>query len=194
MDQTDLTAITSAAILLANTPDAAELFDALQTVIRLSAARKLPVALTGAAEPLNALVTLHMTDRPAYDRTLALIEDRRARAGYPPLVAPPQDSFDKRSYMRNFMDRKRQRMNRAVELENLDRPERDKLRGTARLDFCDAQAAKWKKELDNRLKAARAAAGGAISKTVDGTLREQFWAWVDAQLDEAEAKARHPKK
>lgn len=192
MNTVDRKQLAYAADLLASTPDASMLFNALGAVIRLSHAGAVPVALTGVAEPLNPLVDLYCVNREGYDGVLAMIEKRRAEAGLPPLSPPVSDAFDKRAYMRQFMDRKRQRLNRAVDLENLDRPQRDKLRGTARLDFCDMQAAKWKVELDRRVDAARAAAGGPLDKATATAVREQFWNWIDEQLDAAEAKARYP--
>ena len=81
-------------------------------------------------------------------------------------------------------------MRRAVEIENFLRPERDSLRGRTRLDFMDAQAARWKEELDTRIQSARVAAGGPLSSATLASLRSQFWSWVDEQLDKAEAEAR----
>lgn len=54
----------------------------------------------------------------------------------------------------------------------------------------DAQAARWKEELDTRIQSARVAARRPLSSATLASLRSQFWSRVDEQLDKAEAEAR----
>lgn len=107
-----------------------------------------------------------------------------------PLAPEPVDGFDKSAYMREFMQAKRVRLRRAAEIENMHRPARDRLIGRTRLDFMDAQASKWKTEMDRRVEVARQAAnGGRLPKETLDLVRLGFWQWVDEQLDAAEAAA-----
>lgn len=188
------TALLAAASELISRADASDLFDSLQAVARLAGKARHPVALTGSAESLNPLVELARKDFAAYERVLELVDVKRQAAGLEPLKPAADDGFDKTTYMRVFMDQKRQRQRRAVEVENLQRPERDRLIGRARLDFMDVQAARWKAQLDARMATAREANGGTrLPKAVEQAVRAQLWASVDAELDAAEAAAKRPK-
>lgn len=190
MQLPDKTAILSAVTALVEAPSAGEHLDAIETTARVAA--RFAVALTGPLEVYQPLVDLKRADPDAFERVLALVESKRAAAGRTPVRPAANDKFDKTEYMRNFMDQKRQRQRRAASIENMTRPERDALKGRARLDFMDAAAAKWKAELDARLDRARAAGGGArLDKDTMDRLRAQFWAWVDEQLDAAEERARN---
>lgn len=184
--------IAQATAALVESSDAGWLFDALMAVVRLQV--NYPVCLTGEAAVVDPLRELARDKPGALDRVLNLVDSKRAALGLPPLVPPVSDKFDKREYMRQFMDQKRQRQRRAVEIENLCRSERDMLRGRSRLDFMDTQAARWKSELDERLQRAREARGGPLDQETLDTLRKQFWQWVDESLDEAEAEARRKLK
>lgn len=184
--------LSAALAALIERDDAAWLYDALQAVIRLQT--QYPVALTGSAAVVDPVRQFALSNPDALPRLVSLVDAKRAARGLPPLVPPPDDKFDKTEYMRDFMEKKRQRLRRAVEIENFARPERDALRGRARLDYMDTQAAKWKAELDARIKRAREAAGGPLDRELLVTLRSQFWTWVDSQLDDAEEAARRKLK
>lgn len=173
---------------LIRSPDAQSLYDAMLAVANLAMTQ--PVGLVGNAAIVNPLLDLRRQNPDKYDRVLELVEARRAEAGFSPLQRPASDKFDKSDYMREFMDRKRQRQRRAVEIENIIRPGRDKLVGRARLDFMDRQAAKWKVELDAMLENAREKVGGRLAKDVMVGLRDQFWAKIDTELDELDELAR----
>ena len=126
--------------------NAQELYDTLTAVAFL--ARVHPIALTEHADILNPLLTLNRNDPDAFLRVLDLVDDKRVQAGLEPLRKVQESTYDKTEYMRNFMDAKRQRQRRAAEIENMFRAEADRLVGRARLDFMDAQSAKWKAALD----------------------------------------------
>jgi hypothetical protein len=188
MDEISKQALLEAVNLLITHPSAHSYFESLLAVTNL--AKLHPIELTGEAAPLNALLRLRLKDEVAYERVLELVETKRHLAGYDPLIRPTEIKFDKTEYMRSFMDKKRERQRRAVEIENMLRPERDALKGRARLDFMDRQSAKWKQELDTKIERARQAQGGRLMKEALDTLREQFWTHVDSQLDQLEALAR----
>lgn len=173
---------------LVEDPDAVRLFDSLSTIARL--ARVHPVRMTGDAEDLNPLLDLSLEDPTAYERVLALIESKRARLGHGALVPPKETGFDKADYMRQFMDQKRQRQRRAAAIENMLRPERDKLVGRARLDFMDIRAAEWKSELDVLLARARESLGQRLPREHLDAVRSQFWASIDKRLDDLEQGVR----
>lgn len=181
-------ALAGAVEALIEREDAHQLLDAVEATARLR--RNYKVELSGDTAMLNPLVDLAVSDPEAFGRVLHLIDVKRVTRGKVPLVPPKSDRFDKTEYMRNFMDAKRQRQRRAVSIENMTRPDRDALRGRTRLDFMDAQAAKWKLELDARLERARAASDGTLNKDVLSATRSLFWQWVDDQLDQAEQAAR----
>ena len=183
----DLAAAVSA---LVTSPDAAEMYDSLTVVVRLVTQAHQPVALTGNAAVLNALVDLAREDRTKLDRLMALVDVKRAEAGLAPLVTPPDEGFDKKVYMREFMAQKRLRERRAVTIENIARSERDALRGHPRMEFCRLQSLKWKTRLDELTSKVRDAHGGRAPKEALELAREKFWADIDSELDEAEAAAR----
>lgn len=189
---TSTDALRAVATLLVVDPDAPRYYEAMKAVIRL--APQYPVRLAGEMEQLNALIDLHRKNPSGFAGVLALVERKRAERGLPPLEPAETDKFDKADYMREFMRAKRARTVRAADIENLVRGDRSPLRGNARLEFQRAQAARWNEELTRRIDSARSARGGGrLPKDVLDTLRDQFWASVDAQLDEAEALARRRK-
>lgn len=188
MDEEDRLQLLEAVNLLIRHPAAQSLFDSMLAVSNL--AKLHPVKLSGEAAPLNALMRLRNSDEDAYDRVVGLVESKRREAGIEPLIRPPSDKFDKTEYMRQFMDKKRERQRRAAMIENMMRPERDALKGRARLDFMERQSTKWKTELDALLERAREAQGGRLPKESLEGIRDQFWKRVDDDLDKLEELAK----
>jgi hypothetical protein len=184
----DLTALTLAVTALVEHDDASWLYAALVAAVKMQ--RDYPVALIGRGAVVNPLLALALEDPEAYARVLALVETKRALAELPPLHPPPEDGFDKTAYMRDFMDRKRQRQRRAAEIENYLRPARAALKGKARIEYMDRVAAGWKARLDELIDKARAAQGPRLSAEVLETIRSQFWQSVDEELDAAAEEAR----
>lgn len=185
-------ALRQAVITLVEAPDAEHLHDSLTAAVKL--ARVHPIELSGDAATLNPLLHLGATNPEAFARIMALVDAKRREAGRAPLVPPQEDKFDKVEYMRVFMDQKRQRQRRAAEIENLQRPDRERLIGRARLDFMDRCAAEWKRELDELLERARTNMGTQrLPRDHLDALRAQFWASVDARLDALEQDVRQKK-
>lgn len=185
-------ALRQAVITLVEAPDAEYLYDALTAAVKL--ARVHAINLAGDAATLNPLLHLGVADVEAFDRVLALIDRKRADAGRPALQKGGDDKFDKVEYQRVFMEQKRLRQRRAADVENLQRPDRERLVGRARLDFMDRCAAEWKRELDALLARARENLGvQRLPREHLDALRTQFWASVDARLDSAEQDAREKK-
>lgn len=184
---TDKHALLAALNTLIQSDDAQHLFNSLTTVAALKTVH--PVMMSGDAEVLNPLLVLARNDPDKFAHYMSMVDSKRAEAGLPLLAPPKDDKFDKSAYMREFMYQKRQRQRRAAEIENMTRG-KDRLIGRSRLDFMDAQAAKWKAELDRRIATVRAAQGQNLPKDVIDTVRAQFWTWVDETLDQAEAEAK----
>lgn len=181
MNHDDKQELLGAVNALITSPDAFDLFESLEVVGQL--ASRQPVALTGSAAILNPLLKLRVADKEAYARVLDLIDSRRAALLYEPLQKPTDTGYNKVEYMRGFMEQKRQRERRAVEIENMLRPPRDRLVGNARLEFMRRQSAKWKDLRDAFVAKAKEAAGGSLTKDQQQTVLSQFWKAVDDDLD-----------
>lgn len=163
---------------------------ALEEVSKLK--RRYPVKLAGELAVLNPLLALAHDDPPAWDQVKILIDKKRALLEFEPLwPAPKKVTFAdrKNEYQAKLMARIRERANRAVEIENLQRPERDRLIGNARLEFMRLTTNKWGKERDARIAAEKAAAGKLTKAQIDA-IRDKFWQSVDEMLDEKEALVR----
>lgn len=181
--------IKSASLTLIRADNADILHRYLMGAVNISG--KTPVRLTGDGAAMNPLLWLAQTDRPKFDAVLLRADELRIAAGADPLRTY---GFQKNAYQTEFMAQGRQRRGRASTLENLDRPERDKLRGAARLEFERVVQARWKQQLDALISKARVANGGTVlPKAAMDSLRSRFWAGVDTALDEKEAAARQGK-
>lgn len=183
----DKQGILRAANALINDPFAEKLYDTLTAVAQLP--KHLPIGIVGDADVLNPLLNMYHADREGFDRIMSMVDAKRTAAGMPALVREVEElGFDKREYQRIFMDQKRQRERRAVEIENMLRPERDKLIGIHRLEFMRHQSARWKVKRDEMVSAVKAARGVKhLSKAALQEILASFWAQVDAELDELEA-------
>jgi len=175
-------------ILIAS-PNAHEQFEAVETISRIAAIH--PIKLTGEGASMNALLKLRVSDPAAYERVLELVEKRRADLGYDALRTPKGAGYDKVEYMRQFMDQKRERQRLAAEIENMLRSDRDKLVGSARLEFMRRQSAKWKLQRDAFLERARAGLGTkSLDKEQMQAALAQFWSAVDEELEARHAAAK----
>jgi hypothetical protein len=169
-------------------PQASELYS--DVVALLPAAKSLEARFSGDREYLNPLLDLAVADREKFDAVMTLVEVKRMEAGLPPLSTSPDQRFDKTAYMRDFMQQKRERERRAVEIENMMRSERNQLRGRARLDFMQAQANKWKKGRDKALDAERKRLGRRLTWDEQAGVLQAFWSTIDGELDGLEELAR----
>lgn len=163
-------------------PAAPRHFEILMEVAKLSPT--LPVQLSKEAAILNPLLNLYRSDKPAYDRVMVLVDEKRTARGWEALVKEEPAGFDRNTYQREFMFQKRARERRAVEIENMLRPDRDKLVGNARLEFMRRASAGWKKRRDVLLEEARQHHGGTLSKEQTEAILTRFWATVDDELDQ----------
>lgn len=173
---------------LIDADDAKELFEAFTLVAAIG--NRAPVLLAGHPAVLNPLLHLKLTDALAFDRVFALVEAKRADRGRTALVPPKDTSYDKTTYMRHFMDAKREREKRAAEIENLCRPEKDRLRGGARLEFMRNMSVKWRDMRDRMLEVAAARHGGPLPAAASKDLIAKFWSEVDADLERKLADAK----
>lgn len=154
----------------------------------ISLQSELPVALAGDLAALNPLLELATENPDGYRSVLGLIARKRIAAGRPmPHHEEPRTTTD---YMREFMQQKRERERRAVNIENMTRSERDRLIGKSRITFMRAASNKWKERRDRALDAARERKGGSLTRDELSEVLRVFWAQVDRELDELEELAR----
>ncbi len=192
VDEDDKSQLLQAVNTLIAGSNASELYGVLMEVS--PSYNKYPdyVSLIGDAWVLLPLLKLRRKNAESFQKVLGLIEERRRKSGLDSLQKP----YDKTHYMRDFMDMKRQRQRRAVLIENMLRPPKDALKGLARQKFCEEQSARWKKELDARIDAARAALphlDGQIARLPIETMteiRRAFWEKVDYDMSRMEEIAR----
>lgn len=188
MDHEKRESLLHAVNFLVSAANGPELYADLQALIPV--ARNLGACFSDERAILNPLVTLGVSNPEQFGRVIDLIEHKRAEAGLEALIRPADESFDKTSYMRDFMQEKRSRERKAAEIENMMRKPADQLRGRARLDFMQHQSARWKQQRDDALERARANHGGRLSKDQQQELLEAFWQGIDRELEQLEALAR----
>jgi hypothetical protein len=199
MDQVEKQALLEAVSVLITSPDAHQHFDALNSLYPLARAGH-PVALAGDAAELNPMLRLRLRDPEGFDRVVDMIEAKRIGLGYDTLRkgTAADKGYDKVEYMRQFMDQKRERQRLAATIENLRRPEKDKLVGNARLEFMRRQSVRWKELRDQAMEAARIANGGIMTEGLRKTTLDKFWTAVDNDLaskhEEAKREALNPKR
>ena len=182
----DITEIKGAAQTLARSDSAPQLHKNLMDAVAVSGT--IPLKLTGEAAAMNPLLWLAQSDPQRFAALLNWADVERIKSGLLPLK---KKGFDLNPYQREFMAAGRFRRGRASDLENKDRPTRDKLRGTSRLEFERTVQAQWKKQLDAHLGRARQQTPtGKLTKEVLTEISNRFWAGVDTALDEKEADAR----
>jgi len=148
-----------------------------------------PVALTGDAFPLNALLDLHREDRGAYDRVMSLVDAKREARGWQSLLTAPLEGFDRNEYQRDFMQQKRTRERQAVEIENMLRPARDKLVGNNRLEFMRRASVAWKTRRDEMLDKVRGANDNTLTREQLHGVLSAFWKNIDDELATQQADA-----
>lgn len=154
-------------------------------------ARHKELALVGEAADLHVLARMKVSRPDVYESVMRLIEQRREDYGFDKLDTEPESNkFDRTQYMQEFMVQKRLRQRRAADIENMRRPERDRLVGRSRLDYMQRVSGEWKVQRDVLLEKARNANGGRLSREEMQLVLNQFWEGIDAQLDADEDRAR----
>jgi hypothetical protein len=163
--------------------------EAFETVATLN--RNYPVRLTGELAVLNPLLEIRISDAAKWANLQGFIDAKREVNGMEPLWPPEAPrKFDKTSYQRELMALRRARSGRAVEIENLQRPEGEKIRGVDRLEFERRQLAAWGQECKGQIEAARKHRGGHLTKDQTDLIRMRYWENLDKALDEREAAVR----
>lgn len=190
MDTDTQEALAAAANLLIRSPNAKHLLDAVDTCAPLLAQYK-ELMFIGEASELYTLARMKVSRPKVYEGVLRLVEQRRQAEGVEPLgTAKDHDKFDRNQYMQEFMLQKRARERRAADLENMRRPERDRLVGRSRLDFMQRVARDWKTELDALKARVVAAHNGKVKRENMQQVSTQFWESVDSRLDAEEDALR----
>lgn len=177
-------ALAEAANTLVADADAKALYAQMRGVLDV-VERNIPVRLVGRPAVLNPLLRLAVEDHAAYDRLIELIERKRVGMGLQPLT--PEETNDRRAYMREFMAVRRDRLRRLVELWNELRSENDRIRGAQRMQFEQVHGARWKDEKDRREEALRARLGRRL--TIEERLGVSAKLWEDVEDELAELQA-----
>ena len=191
MDYDDKQEVLAAVNALITSPSAHLWYEALEAVTPLAV--QFPVLLEGDHSVLNPLLKLRIKNEEAFSRVMELVESRRAAVGYDALRQPkkaPTKKMISAKYMAPFMEAKRLRLRVSVDIENSLRAPKDKLIGTARLDFMHRQGIAWKAKRDAFLEKARESHGGSLSKETLQAAVKQFWAAVDDDLEARGQAAR----
>lgn len=185
----DKAAVLQAVQELADMTNPARAVEIVEDVARF--ALRYPVKLTGELAGLNPLLKLAMRDPGMYQTALGLVDKWRAKNGLPPVKPPPEPkAYDKTESQRQLMAMRRRLAGRAIEMDNQQRPEADRLKGPRRMEA----EGRWLKKQGDRLREiearARDAAGGVIPKAQLAAIKEKFWSGLDAELDERAEQLR----
>lgn len=178
MDEKTKAALADAVNTLVADTDAKTLYAQMVGVLEV-AARNIPVQLVGRPAVLNPLIDLAIQDEPRYERVMDLVDRKRTEAGLLPLR---EMELDRKSYMREFMAVRRERLRRLVELCNQLRPANDSIRGSARMEFEQLHAARWKDEKDRREDELRRRLGRRLSMEERQEVATNLWMEVDEEL------------
>lgn len=180
----DMHEVKEAARLLVTAPNAVNLYEMLALVIRR--AGMLPIKMVGEFAQLNPLLEVYREDRTVFDAVLAWAVDKRKQRGLPQLM--DEKVQNKNEYMREFMFELRTRWRKAVQIENMLRSEKDKLKGESRRSFERKCSKEWSAQRDALLDAERKRLGiERLPQETMHALLKNFWEHVDHQLDELEA-------
>lgn len=131
-----------------------------------------PTRFYGKLSPLNHLVDLGCDDQQAFNRVVALIERKRK-------LAP---AAKRRSYQKELMAARRNRLRKALELQALTKGE-----------MSEESTARYSKELQGRWRSARdeyVKSKGELSWAQRNEAANEFWADIDKKLDANLADAR----
>ena len=186
MTPEDNAALAHAVESLIEDSDAVSMFRQMEGVYDL-ARKSVPVRLVGRPAVLNPLITLWLEDEGAAHRVFDLVNRKRTALGLPPIG---DDDYNRRSYMRELMAQKRERLRTLVALVNQLRPEVDKIKGPARTEFERQHGNRWFEVKTERENAMRERLGRRLNLDEMGEIRTQLWADVDAELEELEEFVR----
>lgn len=174
---------------LVKDPDPTYKLAAMDAVFALR--RNYPVILSGELRVLNPLIHLRIQDPERYGAVQELIDEKRSTTGKSPCWPEAEDlRFDKVEYQRQLMAVRRARSGRAVEIENSQRSEKDRLIGNARLEFERVTLAAWGERVRAAVEKAKENAGGKLPKLEQDAVREAMWSQIDAEMDDREERVR----
>lgn len=179
----DVQSLLTAVNTLIATDQQTYMAEAIEAVAAMST--RYPVVFGGKLAVLNPILKLRVEDPASFDKVRALIDSKRVADGLPPVWPDPEkEKFDKVEYQRQLMATRRRIARLALDLENAQRPERDRLIGTARLEFENRVLSEWGAELERRLEAMREQAGGRLAKEASNAYRKDYWRGVEESLEE----------
>lgn len=186
---TDKQALLAAVNDLVKDPDPGYKLAAMDAVSALR--RNYPVVLSGELRVLNPLLGLRTDEPEKYGAVQELIDQKREELGFKPCWPEPEATqFDKVECQRQLMAKRRARSGRAVDIENAQRGEKDRLIGNARLEFERVTLANWGERVRQAVENAKTAAGGKLPKKEQDAIRDAIWRRIDEELDEREEAIR----
>jgi hypothetical protein len=158
----------------------------------LPLAERYPLSATGEWAWLNPMLWKARHD-PAKLRTyLSLVSLRREDSALSRVRLGGKASTAQRpAYQNALMRERRRRAALAAAVENARRPASQQLTGASRAQFMARMEKEWSAGRRAFLDAERRAAGGRLTKARERELIAEYWAQVDARLDEAERALRH---
>lgn len=179
--------VKEATSILCTDDDSRKLYEHMTRAYEL-ARKGVPVRLTGRSAVMNPLIDLMLSDHDTYEAVLQYIVKKRDALGQPPLEDSDQV---RRDYMREMMVTRRARLSRLVDLWNSMRPEREKLRGKARMEFERVHGNRWFAARGDRELTMREQVGRRLTHQERTNMLISFWKEVDSELDDLEEFARN---
>lgn len=152
----------------------------------LSKVPHIPAKLSGEKHSwINPMIAMYRKNPEIYKTIVQWANDKRVIKGYTPLIEE-KSKFERNPYQADIMSVIRERLGRAVRVENSRRAERDELKGIPRQQFEKETTRKWSERRAKVLAAAREAKGSRLTKVEMQELLRTFWATIDAELEAAE--------
>lgn len=142
-----------------------------------------PVQFTGDWAKFNPLVELAKEDSEAFGRVCTLIREKRAAVSLR-TATTPVETFDSVAYQRVYMAERRERLRKALDIENSQRSPHNQLKGKAKEVFFKAQYEKWVKARDEHVAAVRLRQGHDFEGDGKRQAAREYWDQLDASLDD----------
>lgn len=131
-----------------------------------------PMAYTGDAACLNALLDVGLADRVAFDKLLHLVADKRAT----------MPEARKRDYQRLLMRERRARVQKAIHLYEL---RYGKMTRQRRAAYAEGLFERWRGRKETFLaERAKQTPKGKLGWVEKNAATQDFWEMIDRQLDE----------
>ena len=142
----------------------------------------LEIQFYGEHSQFNPLLSLMGTNFNSAQKVFDLVDKKREETNLPALtINIPEDS----GYLREFLENKRGRLQRMIEITNANRSISEKLRGTARLNFERETAEVWHTQHLERAKELQIQLGRRLTQEEKRAVSEDCWKDIDRTFDRA---------